>query len=90
MQNTASNLIDLLIIRMYIQITLWLQGLFLFSLVWTVGGTIDGNSRVKFDAYFRTLISGTDNENPKPKTSKLSKSNVFPERGAYGLQFSIY
>ena len=65
------------------QVFLWLQGLFLFSLVWTIGGTIDGDGRQKFDHYFRTLISGTDNEHPKPKTSKLSKSNVFPERGGY-------
>uniref|UniRef100_H2ZMD9 Dynein axonemal heavy chain 3 n=1 Tax=Ciona savignyi TaxID=51511 RepID=H2ZMD9_CIOSA len=55
--------------------------LFLFSIVWTISGTIDGDSRHKFDNFFRTLISGTDNNNPKPKTSKLTKSNVFPERG---------
>ncbi|XP_076804189.1 dynein axonemal heavy chain 3-like isoform X1 [Clavelina lepadiformis] len=64
------------------QIFLWLQGLFLFSLVWAVGGTIDGESRAKFDTFLRTLISGTDNNHPKPKTSKLTKSNVFPERGS--------
>ncbi|CAH1793738.1 unnamed protein product [Owenia fusiformis] len=63
------------------QITLWLQGLFLFSLVWTVGGTIDGPSRLKFDTFFRHLISGTDDDNPKPKSVKLTKSNSFPERG---------
>ncbi|XP_070580768.1 dynein axonemal heavy chain 3-like [Ptychodera flava] len=63
------------------QVTLWLQGLFLFSLVWTIGGTLDGNSRVKFDQFFRTLISGTLQEHPKPKSIKISKSNSFPERG---------
>ncbi|XP_077979573.1 dynein axonemal heavy chain 3-like isoform X2 [Glandiceps talaboti] len=63
------------------QITLWLQGLFLFSLVWTVGGTLDTNSRLKFDQYFRTLISGTVQEHPKPKSIKITKSNSFPERG---------
>lgn len=62
------------------QITLWLQGLFLFSLVWTIGGTITGDSRKKFDHYFRTLISGTDSEHPKPKSVKLSKSNTIPDR----------
>ncbi|XP_065898705.1 dynein axonemal heavy chain 3-like isoform X2 [Dysidea avara] len=63
------------------QITLQLQGLFLFSLVWSIAGTITGDSRKKFDVFFRTLISGTDAEHPKPKTVKLTKSNVFPERG---------
>ena len=55
------------------QVTLWLQGLFLFSLVWTVGGTIMGDSKLKFDVFFRTLISGVDNEHPKPKSIKITK-----------------
>ncbi|KAK7493483.1 hypothetical protein BaRGS_00015194 [Batillaria attramentaria] len=62
------------------QVTLWLQGLFLFSLVWTIGGTIMGDSKKKFDVFFRHLISGLDNNHPKPKSIKLSKSNSFPER----------
>ena len=28
---------------------------FLFSLVWSVGGTLDGQSRIKFDEFFRSL-----------------------------------
>ena len=56
-----------------LQITLQLQGLFLFSLVWSIAGTITGDSRKKFDVFFRTLISGTDAEHPKPKTVKLTK-----------------
>nr|KAG5713480.1 hypothetical protein BaRGS_025028 [Batillaria attramentaria] len=62
------------------QVTLWLQGLFLFSLVWTIGGTAMGDSKKKFDVFFRTLISGTDNDHPKPKSIKITKSNSFPER----------
>ncbi|XP_071813132.1 dynein axonemal heavy chain 3-like isoform X2 [Apostichopus japonicus] len=63
------------------QITLWLQGLFLFCLVWSLGATMTGDSRNKFNQYFRTLISGTDPDHPKPKSIKISKSNSFPERG---------
>jgi dynein heavy chain len=63
------------------QITLWLQCLFLFALVWTLGGTMTVESRKKFDVFFRTLISGTDPDNPKPKSIKLTKNTVFPERG---------
>ena len=55
---------------------LWLQGLFLFSLVWTVGGTITGDSRKKFDTFFRTLISGTDPDHPKPKSIKITKVSL--------------
>ena len=61
---------------MCLQITLWLQGLFLFSLVWTVGGTVTGDSRKKFDVYFRTLLSGTDPDHPKPKTVKITKVSI--------------
>ena len=64
--------------------------------MWTVASTLTGDSRKKFDTYFRTLISGTDAAHPKPKSVKLTKvckdvmfkvesqyfqSNVFPERG---------
>ncbi|XP_076154944.1 dynein axonemal heavy chain 3 [Alosa pseudoharengus] len=63
------------------QMTMWLQGLFLFALVWTVGGTINGDSRKKFDGFFRNLISGTDPDHPRPKSVKLTKANIFPERG---------
>ncbi|XP_061175178.1 dynein axonemal heavy chain 3-like [Saccostrea echinata] len=62
------------------QITLWMQGMFLFSLIWTVGGTMDGDSRKKFDSYFRNIVSGTDPDHPKPKSCKISKSNMIPER----------
>ncbi|KAJ1097170.1 hypothetical protein NDU88_002296 [Pleurodeles waltl] len=64
------------------QITLWLQGLFLFTLVWTIGGTINDDSRKKFDVFYRNLLSGTDEEHPRPKSVKLTKNNIFPEKGS--------
>ncbi|XP_014014461.1 dynein axonemal heavy chain 3 [Salmo salar] len=63
------------------QVTMWLQGLFLFAVVWSVGGTINGDSRNKFDAFYRNLIMGMDDNHPRPKSVKLTKNNVFPERG---------
>ena len=56
-----------------LQITLYLQGLFLFSLVWSIGATLQGDSRKKFDAYFRNVINGTDADHPKPKSIKITK-----------------
>ncbi|XP_056255668.1 dynein axonemal heavy chain 3 [Seriola aureovittata] len=64
------------------QITMWLQGLFLIAVVWTLGGTITGDSRKKFDVFYRNLIMGMDDEHPRPKSIKLKKNNVFPERGS--------
>uniref|UniRef100_A0A6I8MZ31 Dynein axonemal heavy chain 3 n=1 Tax=Ornithorhynchus anatinus TaxID=9258 RepID=A0A6I8MZ31_ORNAN len=66
------------------QIFLWLQGLFLFAVVWTVGGTINSDSRKKFDVFFRNLLLGMDDSNPRPKSVKLTKNNIFPERGTFG------
>lgn len=63
------------------QITSWLQCLFIFAMVWSIGGTINGDSRKKFDAFFRLLISGTDKDHPKPGNIKMTKQNVFPDRG---------
>uniref|UniRef100_A0A8C5C287 Dynein axonemal heavy chain 3 n=1 Tax=Gadus morhua TaxID=8049 RepID=A0A8C5C287_GADMO len=62
--------------------TMWLQGLFLFAVVWSVGGTINGDSRKRFDVYYRLLITGAESEHPPPKNIQLSKSNLFPERGS--------
>lgn len=67
------------------QITLWLQGLFLFALVWTIGGTINSDSRKKFDHFYRNILMGIDDENPRPKSVKLTKTHLFPERGAFWL-----
>ncbi|XP_077305116.1 dynein axonemal heavy chain 3 [Lithobates pipiens] len=63
------------------QITLWLQGLFLFALVWTIGGTINADSRKKFDCFYRNLLMGMDDQHPRPKSVKLTKNNLFPEKG---------
>ncbi|XP_075900184.1 dynein axonemal heavy chain 3 [Nelusetta ayraudi] len=64
------------------QITMWLQGLFLFAVVWCLGGTITGDSRKKFDLFFRSLIKGEHKENPRPAGVKLQDKNLFPEKGS--------
>ena len=40
------------------ELPLWVENLFFFSLVWTVGGVVDGASRPKFDAFVRQLATG--------------------------------
>ncbi len=37
----------------------WLQASLLFSLTWTIGGALDGDSRVKFDTFIRSLLTGS-------------------------------
>ncbi|CAF4568450.1 unnamed protein product [Rotaria sp. Silwood1] len=63
-----------------LQMLLWLQGLFLFALIWGLAGTITSDSRKKFDTFLRDFLTGTMEEYPKPKSIKFSKANIFPER----------
>uniref|UniRef100_A0A672TR52 Dynein axonemal heavy chain 3 n=1 Tax=Strigops habroptila TaxID=2489341 RepID=A0A672TR52_STRHB len=58
------------------------EGLFLFALVWTIGGIIDADSRKKFDLFYRDLLMGMNDENPRPNSVKLTRNNIFPEKGA--------
>lgn len=70
--NLNLNLINSML-SCFVQITSWLQCLFIFAMVWSIGGTINGDSRKKFDAFFRLLISGTDKDHPKPNNIKMTK-----------------
>jgi len=58
---------------LYLQITLWLQGLFQFAMVWSIGSTLTGDSRRLFDEFFRSLINGMNPDHPKPKSCKITK-----------------
>ena len=55
------------------QSSVWIPCLFIFCVVWTLGGTMTGDSRKKFDVFYRLLVSGTDQDHPRPKTVKLNK-----------------
>ena len=37
---------------------MWLDSLFLFALVWSIGASVDQEGRVKFDAMLRQLLAG--------------------------------
>ena len=39
------------------EIPVWVENLFVFSLVWSVAGIIDGPSRPKFDVFFRQICT---------------------------------
>lgn len=59
-------------------ISLWLQGLFIFSLVWSIGGALNLDERSRFDVFFRDLLSDSEK---RPKSIKLSgKNSALPDR----------
>ncbi|CAF0812566.1 unnamed protein product [Didymodactylos carnosus] len=44
----------------------WIEGMFFFALIWSIGITGDTNSRVKFDIFLRKIIAnGLDDEEKK-------------------------
>ena len=45
---------------------LWSQAAFAFSLVWSVGGSCDADSREIFSEFFRATVSGKTEEFPVP------------------------
>ena len=40
---------------------------FLFSVVWSIGGTLDGPSRLKFDEFFRGVCDGEGSHAKYPR-----------------------
>ncbi len=60
---------------------MWLQGLFLFSLIWGLGSTLNLDSRKKFDLFLKEFLLVGMDEYPRPKSIKYNKNNIFPERG---------
>uniref|UniRef100_A0A3B4A2Y1 Dynein axonemal heavy chain 12 n=1 Tax=Periophthalmus magnuspinnatus TaxID=409849 RepID=A0A3B4A2Y1_9GOBI len=45
----------------------WIMAAFAFSLVWSVGGSCDAQSREKFSDFFRSVLTGKTGKNPIPE-----------------------
>ena len=42
---------------------------------------VSGPSRKKFDHFYRDLLYGSNDAYPKPRTFKLNRTQLFPDRG---------
>lgn len=62
--------------------SIWLACVTVFCLIWSLGATIKGDSRNKFDVFFRKVILGNNDQYPKPLTFKLTKNYLFPDTGS--------
>lgn len=60
--------------------TLWLQNVFIFCIAWGLGSTLNADGQRKFDVFYRKILNGDNKTYPKPKSFKLTKSQIFPER----------
>ncbi|KAJ8333348.1 hypothetical protein SKAU_G00422440 [Synaphobranchus kaupii] len=67
----------------------WIMGAFAFSLVWSVGGSCDTDSREKFDEFLRTILSGKMDKHPIPE--EVEKWDcTFEEKGlVYDYSFEF-
>ncbi|XP_071052042.1 dynein axonemal heavy chain 3 isoform X2 [Onthophagus taurus] len=61
--------------------TIWLQCAMLFALTWGLASTLSLDGRKTFDVFFRKLTLGENKAYPKPKSFKLTKNQLHPERG---------
>ncbi|KAI9331944.1 dynein heavy chain and region D6 of dynein motor-domain-containing protein [Obelidium mucronatum] len=51
----------------------WITTAFIFSSVWALGGTLDGDSRKKFDYFFRQVLDGQHKDAAMPDGLRIDK-----------------
>jgi len=65
----------------------WLASCFQFSLVWSIGASCDGASRVKFDGFVKDLFTGKDESNPIPSVVGKIEHAMPTEHTVYDFMF---
>uniref|UniRef100_A0A665VEB7 Dynein axonemal heavy chain 7 n=1 Tax=Echeneis naucrates TaxID=173247 RepID=A0A665VEB7_ECHNA len=58
----------------------WLEGIFVFSLVWSVGASCDDSGRAKFDAVVREVLQGALNEETQTRHGILATADAPPKQ----------
>jgi dynein heavy chain len=51
----------------------WIVCAFIFSAIWALGGNLDPSSRVKFDQFFKAIISNSSITNPMPDNVRVDR-----------------
>jgi dynein heavy chain len=49
----------------------WLEGMFIFALIWSLGASLNSDSRNKFDYFLRKIMDGEINEEDKKRLNLL-------------------
>ena len=61
--------------------TIYMQMVFLFSVLWGLCSSLTKEGKPKFDIHFRNLLDGLVKGHSKPISFKLARSNLYPETG---------
>ncbi|KAI6065272.1 Dynein heavy chain 7, axonemal [Aix galericulata] len=64
----------------------WLEGIFLFSLIWSVGATCKEDDRLKFDKVVREMLNGPISEQTREQYKLLSSIDQHASK-AFTVQF---
>ena len=66
-----------------------LQSSFLFGMVWSAGACVDTDSRVKFDAFFKDLMAGKNEEHPMPSIVGKIEAPIPADGLVYDYLFEV-
>jgi len=68
----------------------WITAAILFAVPWSIGGILDADSRAKFDAFLRPLVSGKDSARPIPESLPPKLDVLYPPDGTvFDWQYEI-
>lgn len=61
--------------------TVWLQSILVFCLPWGLGSMLTADGRRNYGEFYRKLVYGENKFLPKPKSFKLTKNQLFSDKG---------
>lgn len=64
-----------------------IEGIFVFGITWSLGGTTDEDGRAKFDSLFKLLIKKKAEEDEKEERDRKDKINHPSEGSVYNYNF---
>lgn len=68
---------------------LFFQASFLFGLIWSLGGSSDSDSRIRFDEFLRNILLGQNEQNPMPSEVGKIECPLPPDGLVYDYVYEV-